>query len=354
MSEGRDNAEPSWIRALTGTLSPHALGVLERSGARRDPAQTCSTDELTALLRERGLPIFEAALEFERQFGGATWEGDTFGLCAALRSGVDLRTLAGLAGSDLEEYLGEPVVPVSFRRHYPRAYYWMNAAGVIYMVNEVEHYPAADSAACFWEREALKKDDPAAPALLLQWSSMPTFTDADWTRFEGGSANDDDDDDAPPTPYDQDPQASLDEAFARAIDLPLFKPATDRWRRVWFDGSRLLFPHSSRRFADRLVRTGDMDEIVRSARAAKEVRPNVLATFQGPLGQAPSSGDPVAVTLLAYEEGKGVVGELVFIGAPGAYRAHLRLHSEPLSLYRLWQEREEAWRARGSGGAPPE
>jgi hypothetical protein len=348
MSEGPHNAEPSWTRALTGILSPYALGVLERSGARRDPAQTCSIDALTALLRGRRLPVFEAAIELERHFGGVTWEGDTFGVCAALRSGVDLRTLAGLTGGDLEEYLGEPVVPIRFREHPPRAYYWMNAAGVIHMVNEVEHYPAADSAACFWEREALKKGEPGAPALLLQWSAMPTFTDADWTRFEGGSAGgDEEDDDAPPAQYEQDPQASLDEAFAKVVGLPLFKPATDRWRRVWFDGSRLLFPHYPRRSADRLVRAGNMDDLVRLARAAKEVRPNVLATYKGPLEQAPSSDEPVAVTLLAYEEGKDVVGELLFTGTPGAYRAHLRLHNEPLSLYRLWQEREEAWRARG-------
>lgn len=326
---------------------PHALRVLERLGASRDPARTCSAEVLTTLFHERGLPAFGPVLEFEQRFGGVTWGKDVFGACCALRSGVDLRTLAGLVGSDLEDYLGEVFLPISFRSHYPRANYWMNAAGTIYMVHEADSFPVADSAACFWEREALRAGEPGALTLHLKWCAMPTFTEADFARFENrGMETEEENEEAPPAPYDEDPQAVFDASLAAAIDLPLFGPATDRWRRVWFDGKRLLYPHYPWQPADRLVRTLGMDELVPIARAVRAVRSSAVAAFDGPLGDAPGADEPIAAQLLACDEREDLVGELLFIGQPGSYRAHLRRYDQPQSLHRLWQEREEAWQAR--------
>jgi hypothetical protein len=350
MAEQSTGNAPSWAREQEGFLSPHAVRVFERLGVRRDPARACGREELAALLEEHGLPVFEPVLEFERRFGGVTWGEETFGAGAALRSGFDLRMLAGLTGCDLQDYLGEPFVPVSFRSYLPRAYFWMNGAGTIYLSNEVESFPAADSAAVFWEREALKAGGFGAPEMVLLWASMPTGTDADFKNFENRPApTDEDEDDKPPATYDEDPQAPFDAAFAAPTKLPVFYPATDRWRRVWFDGARLLYPHHPWRPADRLVRAADMDNLVRLVSAAKAIRPTVLVTFKGPSGAPPSPGEPIAEHALAHEEGQGVVGEWQFIGEPGAYRAHLRRDEQPRSLYRLWQEREEAWEARRSG-----
>ena len=337
------------VAAMTDILSPHALRVFERLDLSRDLAATCPGDELVALMHRRGLPVHEPVLEFERRFGGVTWGKDLFGTCAALRSGVDLRTLAGLVGGDLEDYLREVFVPISFRSYYPRANYWMNAAGVIYMVHEADSFPVADSAACFWEREALRADAPGALELRLRWCDVPAFTDADFERFERRTADtaEDDDDEAPPEPYDQDPQAVFDVSFAAAIDLPLFPAATDRWRRVWFDGERLLYPHHPWQPADRLARAPNMDEIVRMAVAARAVRASVLAAFRGPLGQPPAPGETIVAELLASDERGDIAGDLLFIGQPGSYRAHLRSYDQPRNIQDLWQQRELAWQAGG-------
>ena len=338
------------ITNSAGILSPGATEIFERLRVTRDASRTCARDELTALLRERGLPVFDGVLDFEERFGGVVWGKETFGACVALRSGFTLGVLASLVGADFDGYQGQVLVPVSFRSYYPRAYFWMSEASLLYVSNEVDTFPVADTAACFWEREALKADKRPELELTLRWRDLPTFTDDDFAHFEPrseSSGDDDDDDDAPPSVYDDDPQAEFDGKLAAALGLPVFLPATDRWRRVWFDGARLLFPHHPWQPADRLVRAPDMDGLVEMAGAAQAVRPSVVAQYRGPLGAAPAPGEPVAARLHAYEEvGESVVGELLFIGTKGAYRVHLDRHAEPRSFYRMWQEREEAWTQR--------
>ena len=350
MSETPVELSPLLSASQAGVLSPHAARVFERLGVRRDPGRTCSEGELAGLLREHGLPVFDAVVEFERLCGGTPWGKDTFGACAALRSGKDIRTLAGLVGSDLRDHMGEVFVPVSYREHLPRGLFWMNAAGVIYLVHEADSFPAADSAACFWEREALKVPDPAALELRLRWAALPTGTDADFQRFEARAGEDEDggdeEDGAPPPEYAEDPQAPLDERLAQLLDLPVFGPATDRWRRVWFDGVRLLYPHHPWQIADRLVRTATLDELTRVAGAALEVRPSVAVAYRGPLGEVPHPGEPVAAKLPVFDEEGGLEGDLLFVGVPGQYRVHLARHEQPWSLQQLWDEREAAWEAR--------
>lgn len=336
--------------SLAGVLSPHAVRVFERLGVRRDPARTCSEGELAGLLRDHGLPVFDAVLEFERLYGGTPWGKDTFGACAALRSGKDLRTLAGLVGSDLRDHLGEVFVPISFREHLPRALFWMNAAGAVHLVHEADSFPAADSAACFWEREVLKAPNPAAQELRLRWATLPTGTDADFQRFEARAREDEDGEDeedgSPPPEYADDPQALLDERLAGLLDLPVFDLATDRWRRVWFGGTRLLYPHHPWQIADRLVRTATLDELAHVARAALEVRPSVAVAYRGPLGEAPHPGEPVVAKLPVFDEEGGIEGDLLVVGEPGLHRVHLARHEQPRSLQDLWDEREAAWEAR--------
>jgi hypothetical protein len=355
MSEPPVSALSPWASSLQGTLTPAAARTLERAGAHRDPARTCSPEELAALLQKSGLPVYNTVLELERLFGGVTWGKDTFGACAALRSGKDLRTLAGLVGGDLADYLGETFIPISFREHLPRAYHWMNAAGVIYLVHEADSFPAADSAACFWEREALKAWDPAGLEIRLRWLAMPSFTDEDFEHFEpppgheDESDEDEDEDDAPPALYADDPQAPLDARLAEVASLPVFEAASDRWRRVWFDGDRLLYPPHPWQPADRLVRAASMDGLVQMACAALAARPGVVALYRGPLGDPPAADEPIVARLPAVDEGNQILGDLLFAGAPGRCRAHLARREQPIALRDLWERRREAWEARRSG-----
>lgn len=51
-------------------LSPRARAYFDARPERRDPKYTCSEAELVALLEKHGLPVSQAILDFERNFGG--------------------------------------------------------------------------------------------------------------------------------------------------------------------------------------------------------------------------------------------------------------------------------------------
>ncbi len=361
-----------WATTQTDLLSPEAVRALTAKGVLRDPARAAAAeggspdalddDDLRALLREKGLPVFESVLDLERRCGGVLWGKDTFGAGVALRSGFDLRTLAGLVGSDLRDELGEDVVPVSFRSDLPRALFWMNEAGRLYLSHEADTFPAAESLACFWEREALKADDRLGCELRLHWSALPTGTDSDFLRFEARSDDDSDDDNdddsdgdegdgdgAKPTfrRYEDDPQRVIDERLAGALGLPLFASATDVWRRVWFDGDRLLYPHHPWQPAERLVRARDMGALARMAAAIAEVRPTALVIYEGPVGAPPAPGEPVIARLPAGEDASAATSELLFVGMGDTCRAHLVRRAEPWTVHDAWRARESAFRSRG-------
>ncbi len=181
--------------------------------------------------------------------------------------------------------------------------------------------------------------------VVLHWYQQPTMTDEDFPEIERQRRSSDVHLDEPPCPYEEDPQAELDRRLAEAIGLPLFEPATDRWRHVWFDGSRLLFPYYPWRESKRLLRASSMDEIVRIVRAAQEVRPTVLATWRGSWGDAPKAGETVAARIQAHDLNRSLYGELLFIGEPGDYRVHEVEYEKPISTYFRWQEREKDWDA---------
>jgi len=86
--------------AVTALLDPWASPRLRRWAASelgRDPAATCSTDELTRLLARAGIPAWPSLLALEERFGGMRVGRATFGLYAWLRGDRPLCTSGGMA-----------------------------------------------------------------------------------------------------------------------------------------------------------------------------------------------------------------------------------------------------------------
>jgi hypothetical protein len=342
---------PLLVNSLRDVLSRQAISRLELLDVRRDLQQTCSEEELRAALTHRGLPIYESVLEFERRCGGTFWP--LHGTLDRLGTWVAIRNLEWPGRPSPPELLieceGERLLPIS--AHRGGCDFWMSEGGIIFFCDDIDWNPTADSYTIFLERESLKWGSPEQLGILLRWYELPTMTEEDFVEIERRLKYADVNVDEPPRPYAEDPQAGFDRRLAEALELPLFEPATDRWRHVWFDGSRLLFPYYPWRESERLLRANDMDDIVRIVRAAQDVRPGVVATWRGPCGEAPKAGEPIAARIQAYDYRRDVYGELLFIGTPGNFRVHEIGYDQRISAFRLWNEREEAWKATRSVAA---
>jgi hypothetical protein len=121
-----DHANP--LEALREVLSPRAARVFEELAPRRDWERTCSREELTRRLEEKGLPVFEAALDFESCFGGLHVAHHVFGVFASL-----------------DDFAGPGLVMVGREGHHNR--FAMDEAGLIYFIDrEVHEAPIAVSA----------------------------------------------------------------------------------------------------------------------------------------------------------------------------------------------------------------
>jgi hypothetical protein len=85
---------------MAALLDPWASPRLRRWAAgelARDPAATCSDDELAALLARSGIPAWPSLLALEKRFGGTRIGRTTFGLYAWLRGDRPLCTSGGMA-----------------------------------------------------------------------------------------------------------------------------------------------------------------------------------------------------------------------------------------------------------------
>jgi hypothetical protein len=339
---------PLLVDSLRGLLSPYATRRLEMLDVRRDLHQTCSEEELRAALTRRGLPIYESVLELERRCGGTFWP--LYGAFEHLGTWAAIRNLEWPGRPSppnlLLEYAGERLLPIS--AHPAGCDFWMSERGAVFLSNDCEEEPMAESCLVFLERELLKCGYPEQLGILLRWFEVPTMTDEDFDEVERLMKREDVNVDELPCPYDQDIEAPLDRRLAEMLGLPLFTPASDRWRHVWFDGDRLLFPCYPWTEPDRLLLAGDMDEIVRIVQAAQRVRPTVVVTWSGECGEPPRPGEHIAARIQARTVHRGLYGELLFVGTPGNYRVHEVEYPERLSLHDMWNERRRAWEARRS------
>ncbi|MEZ4296112.1 MAG: hypothetical protein R3B70_14155 [Polyangiaceae bacterium] len=346
---------PLLVDALRDVLSPQALDRLARLNVRRDPAQTCSEAELRAGLEARGLPVYERVLDFEKRCGGTVWPTSTFGTLDRLGTWAALREREGPVSGGRQElsidYDGRTLVPISADHH--ASSLWMDQEGTIYLCDDCDWAPTASSAATLLEREALKWGYPEQPHLFLRWRGLPTMTEEDFRLFEHEAAMDLDG--AVNPPYDEEPEATFDCELARALALPVFEAATDPWRRVWFDGVRLLFPHHVWRDEERLLRAGDVEQLLRMLLVAHEVRPSAPAMWRAPCDGPPGPGETVLARVPAYQNRhEDITGEILVIQSPSSLRAHIVTYDTPIAESRAWHARRQAWAATlatGDGGA---
>lgn len=198
---------------LGDLLSPRASRILDELDLRRDPSLTCSRAELRRLLEERGLPVYESALELEERAGGLLLARMTqLGTFAVLLRYPDLRA------SDLIVFEGRPLLPVD-ASEIPSL--WIDEAGVLYVGDRGEGSgdpaegfcaPIYASYVKMFERFALQREP--------HWSSEPRLLRGQSHHLEiWGKAGD---------------------AVAEALGIPLFPPASDQFVRVWFDEPSLV------------------------------------------------------------------------------------------------------------------
>jgi hypothetical protein len=339
---------PLLAESLSDVLSPHAIRALTRLDVRRDPNQTCTEEELRAALHQRGLPVYQAVVDFERRCGGTFWPVpgtlDRLGTWAALR---ELEIPGRIYPPKLSiECQGEQLLPISADRG--GCNFWMSDRGTVFLSDDIEEDPIADSYTVFLERVALMWGYPEQPDILLDWYHLPIMTEDDFDEIERRERLSDVNYDEPPRRYGEDPMGAFDQRLAEAVGLPLFAPATDRWRHMWFDGQRLLFPYYHWTGDARLIRADSVDEIARIVRAAVEIRPSVVGTWHGPVGEAPRRDEPVIARMQARDLHRDVYGELLFVGTPGNVRVHEVQYDRPISAFRSWKAREETWNARRS------
>lgn len=337
---------------LSDVLSEHALRCLDQLDVRRDLTQTVSVEVLRRAMIDKGLPVSDHVLDFESRCGGSCWPFEGFACLDRLGAwvGIAARESQGrVLPADLSiEMAGEILVPISAEGGLCSL--WMGPQGTVFLCDDIDEAPQADSYRIMLEREALKWGDRDGFTAALCWSGMPTMTDEDFVRFEKIKEEEDAPDDAPHPTYSDDLDEVFDRRLANAVGLPLFGPATDRWRSVWFDGDRLLFPRYPWRESERLLRTKGMNELVELVRAAVAIRPEAVVTWGGSRGDAPRPGEPVVASVPTRAERYGdICADLLFIGTPGNYRVHERPRANPISTARWWQQRREAWRAERAG-----
>lgn len=210
-SPGGEGARASEL--LGDVLSPHARRILDELDLRRDASLTCPPGALRRSLEERGLPVYESALELEERAGGLLLARMTrLATFAALLRYPDLRA------SDLLVFEGRPLLPID-ASEIPSL--WIDEAGVIYAGDRGEGSgdpaegfcaPIYASYVKMFERFALQREP--------HWSPEPRLLRGQSHHLEiWGKAG---------------------EAVAEALEIPFFPAASDPFVRVWFDEPSLV------------------------------------------------------------------------------------------------------------------
>lgn len=286
------------LESVGWELTPHAAESFRQ--LRRDPAKTCNKEVLRALLTERGIPAFDAALDFEARCGGVDlgWRGSTFGTHAAMttwerRAGGDR-----LTESCLLEHRGELLLPIAFDEDDSASGFWMDAKGVLYYDEDLEETCAfASSASVFLERVAF---------LMRRgrWHD-PRFTDCKSTLVI---------------------HQEVGRVVAEVLGIPLFSAATDAFGSTWYEPARALILEDAA-YRHSTTITAALDTVVAAARVVAERAPSALAGWRGN-GAPPAAGEIIAARLPRHDPcaGKEVSGEILFVGTPGHYRAHQLYH----------------------------
>lgn len=301
-----DKRTASGADALRGILSDRATREFERRGLSRDLSRTCDAATLRAMLEERGLPVYQAILDFEECCGGiADGPGSHFGLFSVIQEWE--RPHRGVASArldkdDLVSFDGHPLLPINDPNR--AANDWMGEDGTIYYASADtgESSPDASSFVSFFERRAL------------------------WSEWEG-------------TPREKRTlvvPASVGVEIATALDLPAYAPATDAVGAWWVGDTEWVierFEPCNHPRRSTLVHAESMDAVVRAVQAVMSKDSQALIEWYGPNGPPPAPDEPIVARAPWYDyRASEAVGEILFIGSPGHYRVH-RYYCEEYSRF---------------------
>lgn len=242
--------------ALLGDrLSRHARDVLDLLGIRRDPSLTCAPALLRRLLADRGLPVHESALELEERAGGVRLGGTT-----QLATFAALTRHPELGPGDLLEHEGRRLLPIDGAEIIEL---WIDEAGTIYRGDRGEGAGDPEEGFCaplysgyvtMLERFALQHEP--------HWSADP--------RLRAGQR------------HHVSVWGKAGEAMARALGLPFFAAASDRFGRVWFRNPALIEEIDVPGYrVETSAFLGTPDAATAAARAAREALPEATILRDG-------------------------------------------------------------------------
>ncbi|AUX20444.1 uncharacterized protein SOCEGT47_009130 [Sorangium cellulosum] len=291
--------QPRASLSLHDVLSEHAVAALDRLDVRRDPAGTCAPRELARMLTERGLPVHEPVLELEARAGGVTLGGKTplvtyralsahpdFGRSEALVCGEEL--LLPIDGSGMLEF-------------------WMDREGTIY-----RGWPESPP----WDPE----DSGFCAPIYASYTTMFERFAFQREPWWGMSAGLDDGYRCSLTIHGR----SLGDALAQALEVPAFRPAWDRFARIWHDRTAHIEEanvpgYRAHTRADLL----STDQLVRALEVMAPVMAQAPLSIGLPEHAAAQPGEREIRRFRCLRPGDRPVDVLVH-GGPGKYRIEIR------------------------------
>jgi len=289
-----DETGPRWADILAHLLSPHATAYYERTGSRRAAAFACDRAGLAGMLAERGLPIFDAVLAYEALIGGVSEallaHEQLYGKRISL-------TLDGLL-----TYEGKLLLPLTA---IPTYEHWMDESGTIYLVNQDVDYcePSVESFIHVFEQGAFRED-------LESYKAPPPGSDA--AR----------------RPFGFQLWSHLGETIAKALDVPLFEPASDKYGPIWYGERAFIKERRLRKWEEwTAVRVSSMDLAVLAVQAATKKDPGARGEWQSTIDKQPAADAPIAARFWFGPSDPcgptSIYGEVQIVRGSDGYRVHL-------------------------------
>jgi hypothetical protein len=288
---------PRWSELLRDLLSTRAIDILERADLRRDPTLSCDPEKLREVLLDRGLPVYDAVLEYERRIGSVLETIGLFDRCTRRR--------APLTPDNLPRYGDRILFPIGlwidpYYRQEPDddIYdYLMDAEGTCYLRDREDSAIRAISErhVALIERYAFGWD--------FHRTARPHESSSRW-RHEVEA-------------YPQ----SLAARVAESVHAAPFPPATDRYGGVWA-GNDVVIQCASHANTVR-AQLAHFEDAVRVIQAVYAARPKAVVTWSShDYGSPPEPDEPIAHSLPAYGYQGRDDGEFLIIGTKGKYRLH--------------------------------
>lgn len=285
--------------SLRDVLSAHAVAVLDRLDIRRDPSGTCPPSELARMLAERGLPVHAPVLELEARAGGVTL-GDKTQL--ATYRALSIRPDFG--ASDALVFRGEVLLPIHGSELME---FWMDREGTIY-----RGWPASPP----WDPEDSGFCAPVYASYVTMFERY-AFQREPWWSAAGG--------------LDDGARCSLTvhghligDAMAQALAVPAFKPAWDRYARIWHDEAAHIEEANMPGYhVHTRAELRSLDDLVRALETVAPIMDRAPLDIGLPERALVRPGERETLRFRGLQPGDRPMDILVY-GGPGSYRIEIR------------------------------